>query len=103
MGVCKKGSKRFVKIIIKHLTSFTTCKFTSDGVIQACIWENICSFYGLRFEPIWAKKVMFCKHMYHPRCTIVHFNTFPKCVDPLCAKVMHDSWWVYSGTKKTNV
>jgi hypothetical protein len=67
---------------------------------QSYLWVSGCSFCGLYFEPIWVGKLASCKQLYHPWCAIVHFSTSTKCVNPLCAKEMHDSWWLCSGIKE---
>jgi hypothetical protein len=67
---------------------------------QFYLWVGGCSFCGLSFELVWVGKLASCKYLYHPWCAIVHFSTSTKCGDPLCAKEMHNSWWLCSGIKK---
>jgi hypothetical protein len=101
VNICEKVPQEFVEIIIEHPCSFPTYNH------NWCRWSPILTlgkWLFIMWYFLWANLgravLASCKHLYHPSCAIVHFNTSTKRVDPLCLKEMHDSWWLCSGIKK---
>ncbi len=67
---------------------------------QAYIWVECCPFCRLGFEPLWARQIAYCKHVYHVWCAHAHFSLSIKCIDILCGEDMHERWWVATGIQK---
>ncbi len=67
-----------------------------DNVVedQSCLQVEHCPFCGLGFESLWARQIIFCKHVYHVWCAHVHFQMSTKCNEALCGEEMHDGWLV---------
>jgi len=61
---------------------------------QACIWVEHCPFFRLGFEPLWARQIASCKHVYHVWRAHAHFSLSIKCINILCGQDMHERWWV---------
>jgi hypothetical protein len=73
----------------------------NDEHNKSCTWVLNCySFCGLGFESVWATIVASCKHLYHPWCTLIHFNFSTKCVNPSCEQMFHDNWRLCNGINK---
>jgi hypothetical protein len=73
-----------------------------DNVVkdQSCWWVEHYPFCGLGFEPLWARQIASCKHVYHAWCAHVHFQMSIKCIETLCGEKMHDGWWLANGIQK---
>jgi hypothetical protein len=67
---------------------------------QACIWVEHYPFFRLGFEPLWARQIASCKHVYHVWHAHAHFSLSIKCIDILCGQDMHERWWVATSIYK---
>jgi hypothetical protein len=65
-----------------------------DSNEMTCVWVEHCPFCGLGFQPLWARLITSCKHVYHSLCAFVHFNQSRKHVHNFCGENMHDGSWV---------
>jgi hypothetical protein len=77
----------------KGLVTFT-CNPLPCALVESnepmCVWVEHCPFCGLGFQPLWARLIASCKHVYHSWCAFVHFNQSRKCIHNFCGEEMHE-------------
>jgi hypothetical protein len=94
--VCKIEKGSFKGLCVSMPLNFLDDYDTS---LPTWLWVKKFPFCGLALKPLWARKITFCKHVYHDWCAHMHFSMSTKCV-ALCGEEMHEGWWKVVGILK---